>query len=77
MSRACTPGMQAPGRGTETHFRIKIVAEAFAGRSRLDRHRTVNGILADELVGGGACPGDRGASAKRMNVWRTNWDRSS
>lgn len=33
----------------ETHFRIRIVAEAFAGMSRIDRHRAVNDLLADEL----------------------------
>ncbi len=36
----------------ETHFRIKVVSEAFRGKSRLDRHRTINGLLADELRGG-------------------------
>ncbi len=35
--------------GGETHFRVRIVAEAFAGRSRIDRHRAVNALLADEL----------------------------
>ncbi len=38
--------------GGETHFRVKIVAEAFAGKSRVDRHRMVNAALADELAGG-------------------------
>ena len=28
--------------GGETHFAVRIVAESFAGRSRLDRHRLVN-----------------------------------
>lgn len=36
----------------ETHFRVRIVAEAFAGKSRLDRHRAVNALLADELDAG-------------------------
>lgn len=35
--------------GGETHFRVRVTAEAFAGRSRLDRHRAVNALLADEL----------------------------
>lgn len=35
--------------GGETHFRVRIVAEAFAGRSRVDRHRLINGALAEEL----------------------------
>lgn len=36
----------------ETHFRVRIVAEAFAEMSRIDRHRAVNALLADELAGG-------------------------
>ncbi len=36
----------------ETHFRVRIVAEAFAGLSRIERHRAVNALLADELKGG-------------------------
>lgn len=35
--------------GGETHFRVRIVAEAFAGQSRLARHRLVNDLLAAEL----------------------------
>jgi len=35
----------------ETHFRVAIVAEAFAGKSALERHRMVNEVLADELAG--------------------------
>lgn len=38
--------------GGETHFRIHIVAEAFRGKSRLDRHRMINALLATELAGG-------------------------
>ena len=38
--------------GGETHFRVYIVSAAFVGKTRLDRHRLVNGILADELAGG-------------------------
>ncbi|WP_119392874.1 BolA family protein [Taklimakanibacter lacteus] len=33
----------------ESHFRVKIVSEAFAGKSRVDMHRMVNAALADEL----------------------------
>ena len=36
----------------ETHFRVRIVAAAFAGMSRIDRHRAVNALLADELAAG-------------------------
>lgn len=37
--------------GGETHFRIVIVSPAFAGKSRVERHRLVNTVLADELAG--------------------------
>lgn len=37
--------------GGETHFRIEIVSAAFAGKSRIERHRMVNTLLADELAG--------------------------
>ncbi len=33
----------------ESHFRIHIVSEAFAGKSRVQRHRMVNELLAEEL----------------------------
>jgi BolA protein len=35
----------------ETHFRIEIVAAAFAGQSRVARQRTVYAVLAEELAG--------------------------
>jgi len=38
--------------GGETHFRVKLVAAALTGMSRIERHRTINGLLADELKGG-------------------------
>ena len=37
--------------GGETHFRIKMVAAVFSGKSRIDRHRLVNSLLAEELAG--------------------------
>ena len=36
----------------ETHFRVRIVADAFAGMSRVERHRAVNELLAPELKAG-------------------------
>jgi BolA protein len=36
----------------ETHYRVRIAARRFAGASRLERHRIINGLLADELSGG-------------------------
>jgi BolA family transcriptional regulator, general stress-responsive regulator len=38
--------------GGETHFRVKVVAEAFNGKSRVERHRLVNALLAAELRAG-------------------------
>jgi BolA family transcriptional regulator, general stress-responsive regulator len=38
--------------GGETHFRIYIVADAFRGKSRLERHRMINAALTSELSGG-------------------------
>lgn len=35
-----------------THFRVRVVTPAFAGLSRLQRHRAVNGLLAEELARG-------------------------
>jgi BolA protein len=38
----------SPGTG-ESHFRILIVADAFAGKSRVERHRMVNDALKGEV----------------------------
>jgi stress-induced morphogen len=35
----------------ESHFIIKVVSQSFAGKTRLERHRMVNEVLADELGG--------------------------
>ena len=35
----------------ETHFRVYLVASAFAGKSRVERHRMVNEVLSEELRG--------------------------
>jgi BolA protein len=36
--------------GGQTHFRVYIVAEAFKGKSRIERHRVINQTLARELA---------------------------
>ena len=36
--------------GGGTHFEVTIKAVAFAGKSRLQQHRMVNEILADDLA---------------------------
>ena len=38
--------------GGETHFRVTIVAEAFRGKNRIERHRMINAALSSELAGG-------------------------
>jgi len=35
----------------ESHWRIVVVAEAFAGKSRVERQRMINEVLAEELAG--------------------------
>lgn len=39
----------AAGSG-ETHFHVKVVSDAFTGKSRVDRHRTINSLLSAELA---------------------------
>ncbi len=53
--------------GGQTHFRVYIVAEAFRGKTRLERHRLINDTLSGELAGGvhalaihAAAPGEGG-----------------
>jgi BolA protein len=45
------PGSGHPGSmsAAETHFTVKVVSTAFAGKSRLQRHRLVNELLDEEL----------------------------
>jgi BolA family transcriptional regulator, general stress-responsive regulator len=38
--------------GGQTHFRVYIVAEAFRGKGRIERHRMINTTLAGELESG-------------------------
>jgi len=35
----------------ETHFLIRVVAEGFRGKSRIDCHRVINQVLEAELAG--------------------------
>lgn len=44
-------GHSGAREGGESHFRVQIVAQAFAGKTRLEQHRMINAILADELSG--------------------------
>ena len=40
------------GPGSETHFKVVIVADAFADMRLVARHREVHKLLADELKAG-------------------------
>jgi len=40
------------GRKVETHFKVLVVSEKFAGLSRVDRQKQVNELLADEFKSG-------------------------
>lgn len=35
--------------GGQTHFNLTIEAAAFTGMSRIERHRAINAVLADEF----------------------------
>ena len=37
--------------GSESHFKVVLVSEDFAGQSLIQRHRKINQVLADELAG--------------------------
>eukprot|EP01135_Chromosphaera_perkinsii_P002123 Nk52_evm57s217 gene=Nk52_evmTU57s217 len=39
-------------KGSETHFKVVIVADAFEGKPLIQRHRLVNATLKEELEGG-------------------------
>ncbi len=54
--------------GGETHYRVYIVSDAFLGKSRVERHRSIHAALAQELAGGvhalaihAAAPGEGGS----------------
>ena len=40
----------SPGTG-ESHFKVEVVSEDFAGLSRVERHRLVNEALGEQLAG--------------------------
>ncbi len=41
-------GMHSVPPGSESHFKLVIVSDRFAGLTRIKRHQTVNGILEKE-----------------------------
>ncbi|AKT40047.1 BolA family protein [Chondromyces crocatus] len=61
LSRALTPqhldvenesGRHSVAPGSETHFKVLVVSEVFAGMGALQRHRHVNELLRDEFSRG-------------------------
>lgn len=38
--------------GKTTHIRVRVTAEAFAGKTRIDRHRIVNDLMKSEIADG-------------------------
>lgn len=38
-------------RDSETHFKVVVVSEGFAGQSRVARHQAINALLSQELAG--------------------------
>jgi len=40
------------GKGAESHFNVTVVSEAFAGDNRVQRHRRIHGLLADQMDAG-------------------------
>jgi len=44
--------MHAVPPGAESHFRVVVVSEGFAGLSRVARHRRVHALAAEELASG-------------------------
>ena len=45
------PATASSPKTGESHFSVAVVSTAFAGKSRLERHRMVNAALAEELKG--------------------------
>ena len=45
-------GASARADGGITHLRVRVVADMFTGKSRVERHRMVNTVLAGEMAGG-------------------------
>lgn len=43
------PGFDGKG---ESHIRVRMVAEHFNGMSRVDIHRAINALCADEIAAG-------------------------
>jgi BolA protein len=49
---AAHAGHAGAREGGESHFRVRIVTAAFAGVGRVERHRRINGLLAEAFARG-------------------------
>jgi BolA protein len=45
-------GHSGAREGGETHFRVRVVSQSFAGKHSVQRHRMVYDALKSELAGG-------------------------
>jgi BolA family transcriptional regulator, general stress-responsive regulator len=45
-------GHSGAREGGQTHYRIKVASARFAGKGRVERHRMVYALLADEIAQG-------------------------
>jgi BolA protein len=45
-------GHSGAREGGQTHYHIKVASARFSGKGRLERHRMVYALLADEIAGG-------------------------
>jgi len=44
--------MHSVPKGSESHFKVVVVSDAFEGEKLISRHRRVNAVLKEELQGG-------------------------
>ena len=44
--------MHSVPAGSETHFKVVVVSQAFAGLGALERHRRIHELLREELASG-------------------------
>uniref|UniRef100_A0AAY4DWD8 BolA-like protein 1 n=1 Tax=Denticeps clupeoides TaxID=299321 RepID=A0AAY4DWD8_9TELE len=61
--------MHAVPKGSESHFRVRVVSQQFEGVSLLQRHRLVNEALKDELS---TCIHALAIEAKTPQQWDSN-----
>ena len=60
--------------GSETHFKVVVVSDAFSGQSLVARHRQVYGLLEGEIKGGVHA---LSIQAHTPDEWRRSSERTS